>query len=369
MKKKYFFLLLLLIVSALLFSQREIWEAKENLVPYEFINFLFPQTILSIFQGSITANELDQHLIIAEKKYQHAALYRFENIDQNTANPQPSILERRLVFLNSYQISTGKADGNKLRRGDLKTPEGLYIAYPFFSEQNLRRRYGAIAAQYGTGAWELGYPNELDRLRQKTGSGIWIHGTDVDMTPNDTEGCIRFENEIITYFHEVLNFSKTPVIINDVIEWVNIDFLKKEIENIEFFLTNWLTSWINQDITEYLSFYSSDEFISHRQRMNFEAWENHKKRIFNPDIQLEIVLTDYSFYYADNLVLVSFDQEYSAPNLKNSGRKQIVLRRQNPNIVDSDFELQETIVNTSINPEIRDQHSTWKIIQEEWTAR
>ena len=212
------------------------------------------------------------------------------------------------------------------------------------SPQSLHRRYGAIAAQYGTGAWELGFPNELDRLRRKTGSGIWIHGTDIDMTPFDTEGCVRFENEVIIYFQQILNIKKTPVIINEELEWVDISFLENEIEIVQSFIDGWLDNWRRQDIRGYLEFYSSDEFISHRQRMNYTAWERHKRRLFIPDAHASIKLYDFNFYFADDLLLVSFLQEYAAGEINDFGRKQLVLRRN----------------------KVHNRNSTWKIIQEEW---
>ena len=329
-KTKIIFSILAIMTAASLSSvSLEYWTERQGTVPYCFINFLFPETLLHTFEGNIAKSELGNHLIIVEKSDQHAALYRF----QNGEIPE-------IELMNAYQISSGKADGNKLRRGDLKTPEGLYIAHPFFSEQNLRGRYGAIAAQYGTGAWELGYPNTLDRLRRKTGSGIWVHGTDVGTIPFDTEGCVRFENDVITYFNEELRFSKTPVIIGDVIEWVTIDFLLNEVQNIEIFLNNWLESWKRQDIIQYLSFYDQDDFVTHRQNMDFASWERHKRNIFQ-DSPVEIEMKDISYYYADNLLLISFTQNYYSTSVQNTGKKQLVLRRGRMGwrIVQEEFEI------------------------------
>jgi murein L,D-transpeptidase YafK len=243
-----------------------------------------------------------------EKRSQQAALYEFKNGF------------KEIELLKTYHISSGQAQGNKYVRGDLKTPEGLYNTIKWIPEKKLE-------AKYGSGAFVLDYPNQLDKLLKKTGSGIWIHGSDIAMIPFDTEGCIRFENQEITHFKEELNFDRVPVLINETFEWTDITALEKEIEGIQSFLKEWEESWARQDINKYLSFYSPTEFVTNRQKMDYAQWENHKRRIFNPNKQINIELTDFEYYYADNLLLVSFYQDYTAETLKSMGWKQIVLRR------------------------------------------
>ena len=285
-------------------------------VPYDFINFLFEESEIE-----------NDYLIIAEKSTQKAWLYRF--------------ISTGIEEFKEFSISTGREHGNKNIRGDLKTPEGLYFAYPFISSETLFNRYGSIASQYGTGAWDLGYPNQLDRIRRKTGSGIWIHGTDVDLTPYDTEGCIRFENEVITYFREELDLMHTPVIINEIINWVEIDFLYSELERIKLTLERWLDAWKVQDINNYLNFYCSDTFVTNNQNMSYFEWDKHKRAVFDNNNPVIIELSDYFYYYASNLLLVTFTQIYESKTVKSNGTKQLVMRK---------------------------DENDWIIIQEEWTS-
>jgi murein L,D-transpeptidase YafK len=44
--------------------------------------------------------------------------------------------------------------------------------------------------KYGYEAYTLNYPNPIDKLRRKTGYGIWIYGRGVPITPNLTGGCV-----------------------------------------------------------------------------------------------------------------------------------------------------------------------------------
>jgi len=340
MKKRFFALIILMFNSMLSISNigalKELtatWETRLGMVPYEYINFVFP-----------THYDLDDYLILVEKDEQNAALFKFkDSISSGTSESLKKNAFNEIELLASYKISTGRAHGNKQKRGDLKTPEGLYYAQDFMSEQLLKSKYGSLAAQYGTGAWELWYPNELDRLRQKTGSGIWIHGTDADMIPYDSEGCVRFENDVITYFREVLNIRKTPIIINEVFEWVNMEYLKNEVEKINDFFSAWLDSWQKQNIDEYLSFYSTEHFVSNNQKMNYARWATHKKEAFNKETFIDIKVSGLNYYYSDNMLLISFTQEYTSSSMSDVGYKQLV------------FERAKSM-----------EQSIWSIIQEEW---
>jgi murein L,D-transpeptidase YafK len=157
----------------------------------------------------------------------------------------------------------------------------------------------------------------------------------------DTEGCIRFENEYITYFHEELNLNRTPVIVNDVLEWTDVATLRAEVKKIKSLMDAWKESWEKQVLSTYLDFYSQD-FVSHNQKMNYQQWEAHKERVFGLGNTVNIKLSDFNYHYADNLLLISFMQDYRAGSYQDFGRKQLILLRDG---------------------------SSWKIIQEEWTAR
>ncbi|MCL1827211.1 MAG: L,D-transpeptidase family protein [Candidatus Cloacimonetes bacterium] len=300
------------------------WEIKSGSVPFEYINFLFDME-----------QDYGQYLLIVEKKEQHSALYRFK---ENFTG---------IEIVKTFRISSGKATGNKFRRDDLKTPEGLYITQRFIEEAKL-------PAKYGSGAFVLNYPNQLDKLLKKTGSGIWIHGSDTEMVSFDTEGCVRFENSEIIYFTEELEFEKIPVIINEELEWRTITSLEKEILDINAFLEKWQDVWQKQDIETYLSFYA-DDFHTVRQKMDYTQWVKHKTRIFNPNNEIKLDVFDLSFYYADNLLLVSFYQDYTTTTLKSFGKKQLVLKRLPNDWIIIQEEWEETprvkeITSSALNP-------------------
>jgi len=290
---------------------KPIWEARKGQVPYEYINILLnPQ------------KDFGTHLFVVEKKDQYAGLYTISGDKQ------------QIELQKTYFISSGQNAGNKEKWRDLKTPEGMYFTLNFIPQRQLHKKFGS-------GAFVLDYPNEMDKLRKKTGSGIWIHGSDKDIEPMDTEGCIRFENKEIDYFHDELNLTHAPVIISEVIDWTTISNLRSEITNINKFLDDWKTAWQNLNLTSYLSYYDSDEFITQKQRMNYKKWADYKQSVFANANHPVITFSSFEYHYADNLLLITCTQDYKSGSYTDFGKKQIILKRVN---------------------------NTWKIIQEEWVA-
>ena len=77
--------------------------------------------------------------------------------------------------IKTYNCTTGKLNGEKSYEGDLRTPTGLYFFSNAWTGEDLQQMYGAAnAVDYGSGAFELNYPNHLDKtFYDKGGSGIW----------------------------------------------------------------------------------------------------------------------------------------------------------------------------------------------------
>ncbi len=67
----------------------------------------------------------------------------------------------------TYQIAAISGGlGPKLKEGDRRTPEGFYFVPP--SNMNPRSRFHL--------SFNIGYPNEYDRVHKRTGSAIMVHG-------------------------------------------------------------------------------------------------------------------------------------------------------------------------------------------------
>lgn len=123
---------------------------------------------------------------------------------------------RRMSLLNgptvlrSYDIDLGfRPNGNKIQRGDGRTPEGTYY---------IDRRNPQSAYHLSVG---ISYPNPEDRRIAAArgvnpGGDIFIHGknprTTLDERPDWTEGCIAVEDHEIREIYETVELG-TPITI------------------------------------------------------------------------------------------------------------------------------------------------------------
>lgn len=142
--------------------------------------------------------------VVVDKRYHR--LYLFENPGRD--------LPPRLV--RDVYVSLGSRPGNKWRRGDLRTPEGVYFITGHIPGSTL-------PPKYGRGAYPLDYPNPVDRRLGKTGHGIWLHGTAPEYysrPPLDSEGCVVLTNPELDELGSLLT-PGTPVVIGEDLRWVD----------------------------------------------------------------------------------------------------------------------------------------------------
>ena len=106
-------------------------------------------------------------------------LYLFDNEDG------------RPRLIKDYYVSIGKNGARKEVEGDRRTPLGVYKITQRLPGAGLPDRYGPVA-------FPVNYPNALDKLRGKTGSGIWLHGMpskNYSRPPLDSDGCVALTNK------------------------------------------------------------------------------------------------------------------------------------------------------------------------------
>ncbi|PUE41200.1 murein L,D-transpeptidase family protein [Limnohabitans sp. Bal53] len=139
-------------------------------------------------------------------------LYWFEN----RSGPDGRL---QLHLVKETYISVGMNGVGKDKEGDGKTPLGVYFI--------LRNLPGAgLPDLFGAGALTLNYPNAVDLMRKKTGSGIWLHGTpsaQYTRAPEATDGCVVLSNPEMAQLLNMPDWRMTPVIIAEQLEWVNAD--------------------------------------------------------------------------------------------------------------------------------------------------
>ncbi len=113
--------------------------------------------------------------------------------------------DKELRLLQRYNCATGEHPGPKKVSGDAKTPEGIYFITEIYEDQKI--------TVFGSRAFHLDYPNIFDTLAGHLGDGIFIHGTNKELSPYSTNGCITLKNGDLDELAPYLNIGTIPVII------------------------------------------------------------------------------------------------------------------------------------------------------------
>jgi hypothetical protein len=108
--------------------------------------------------------------------------------------------------------TTGMRNGGKLLDGDRKTPEGVYFLDGVVTS-------GLDFDSFGNTALPLNYPNPADRILDKTGDGIMIHGRGRSFGPRQTLGCVVLENDEVDRLGRAVRIHATPIVIAENLTW------------------------------------------------------------------------------------------------------------------------------------------------------
>ncbi|KHG34951.1 L,D-transpeptidase family protein [Sulfurospirillum sp. MES] len=208
--------------------------------------------------------------------------------------------------------------GDKVKRGDLKTPVGVY---------EIIKRFKPTNQFYGPLAFSLSYPNLFDVLRNKTGDGIWIHGMPIDGKDRDdlSKGCVVMENNAILTLDTEINAQSAVVIIG---ESKVPKMTREQVATILSEVYKWQRAWKVNDITTYLNLYSNDFKKSDGSgKAKFSAM---KQQIFsrkeNKTILFEnISISPYPTVDDRKLFKVSFYQTYKSPSFASKGDKELYI--------------------------------------------
>lgn len=227
-------------------------------------------------------------------------------------------------LVDDFYIVLGKKTGDKYREGDLKTPNGVYFVTSYLPDEKL-------PPLYGSGAFPVNYPNELDRRLRKTGDGIWLHGTDKSLysrPPLDSEGCVVLTNEEFSRIGQYVEIGRTPVIISEEVQWCSSrEWLDLNIE-VQATLERWRQSWENADINTYLKMYATDFWAKGH---DIKSWKRYKKRIFASKKFQKIDLSDISLLgypqvaKRQPMVVANFEQHYRSNNYNGDMRKRLYM--------------------------------------------
>jgi murein L,D-transpeptidase YafK len=228
-------------------------------------------------------------------------------------------------YVTDFYVTIGKLGVNKVAEGDQRTPIGVY-----FITDNLPKTQ--LADFYGSGAYPLSYPNEWDQRNNRTGKGIWLHGTPSDTysrPPRASSGCVVLTNTDLNNLSPYLQIGATPVIITGKVEWrTEADqTARNELLNA---IEQWRSDWSNRNMPAYLKHYAPS-FAS--DGMDYSAWAKQKQRVNEGKTWIKLNIRNLSLLaYPDqpDMVVADFEQDYNSNNLSNKMKKrQYWVRRNN----------------------------------------
>jgi murein L,D-transpeptidase YafK len=215
----------------------------------------------------------------------------------------------------SYVCTTGQVKGDKLAQGDLKTPEGIYFIVRRLSS-------GLDYTLYGNEAYTLNYPNPVDKLRRKTGYGIWLHGRGERISPLQTQGCIALNNEDLASLGKFLQ-PGIPVTLTETYRQRETALGRdaETIKNLRTKVLHWAETWSGRSV-KLFDFYDKASY-SIAQEEPFAVFQKQKERLFRTLPWIKTTVRDIQVLPGPDYWVTWFFQEYSAPNLSTQGVRRL----------------------------------------------
>ncbi len=209
----------------------------------------------------------------------------------------------------------GKNGGNKTKRDDHKTPEGIYFFEKKLSPPEIPFE------QYGKLALTLNYPNLFDLRESKTGSGIWLHSIPetVPLT-RGSRGCVVIRNDVLEKIANYVKFKETPIIIYDKLQYIKKEEHDVRRKELGQYIQSWKEAWESMDLDRYMGFYD-EKFKS--AGFNFRTWKNHKKRLKDKYKYIKVTLSQpFLLLHKDQLIIKTL-QKYESDGHTDYGVKTV----------------------------------------------
>lgn len=229
-----------------------------------------------------------------------------------------SVFERNgelIQKITEYPADIGKMGGNKTKRDDHKTPEGIYFLQERLSQPKIP------FSLYGALAFTTNYPNLFDKRENKTGSGIWLHAIP-DSVPltRGSRGCVVVRNDVIKKLADYIKLGETPILIFDHVDYVSKDEHDKRRLELSSFVESWRQAWENQDIEKYMSYYDSG---FKAPGFNYNSWMSHKKSLKSKYEYIKVHLSQPYIVQHNEQLLVKTLQRYESDKHVDYGVKTI----------------------------------------------
>ncbi len=220
-----------------------------------------------------------------------------------------------------YYITQGRNGDFKEKEGDQRTPVGVYSILSAIPRAKLTDFYGPAALP-------INYPNEWDRLNNRTGSGIWFHGVPSDTfsrPPKASDGCMVLANEDMARLAKVLPIGHTPVVLSESVEWVTPQQLAAERGPLLKAFEGWQRDWQAQNFVRYAAHYSKDFRGDGNGNPNLATWLDSRRTLMQGSQRVLIDISNVSMFrypgVKSNMVLVEFHQRFRSNALNSNVKK------------------------------------------------
>ncbi len=221
-------------------------------------------------------------------------------------------------------VSIGSNGYDKQVEGDKRTPIGVYHFTSFLNDDQLMD-------YYGLGAYPINYPNAIDLLDGKTGSGIWLHGLPKNVAERplfDSDGCVVIDNNSLLQMTRYIQTGRTPIVLSQSdLQWVPLNQEDSRTESLEIALDAWRRDWESRDHRRYLSWYAEDFNDLVR---DLSQWSEYKSRVNAAKSFIDLEFSDISFIsdpQQPDIVVVRYYQTYQSSNYIWQGWKQQLWRQ------------------------------------------
>lgn len=215
----------------------------------------------------------------------------------------------------TYPCVTGQLEGDKQQTNDLRTPEGVYfVEYKIAGGLDFR--------EYGGIAYTLNYPNPVDRLRGKTGHGIWIHSKGFDLVP--TRGCVAIGLKDIAEVGPLLT-PGTPVVLAEEFDAARPpapdDGTAARLRGL---MRDWSRAWASRSAAMF-DFYDAPAYS--RATEDFGAFRRNKERLFKILGFIKIYNREIHALEGPGYWVTWSEQYYTASNLSTEGIRRLYWQR------------------------------------------
>jgi murein L,D-transpeptidase YafK len=310
-------LLLTIVATTCGLSASKIYAQQANPISVFRSDYDFLNTLWSHNEDGTVKNKssfeylLSPYIFVVDKKHSKMHLYFYNG---------------QTYYIKSYNVLTGKNHGDKSKAGDLRTPEGIYFFKKYIPGSSLDKKYGNFAIT-------MNFPNQIDKIGDKNGHGIWLHGIDESENAEkkeDTEGCIAAANIDLENIKKFIQPELTPVIIFDSFIEDPKRYSANPPKNLNLMINTWLESWNNKDLETYMSKYS-DNFLDLQNKRDKNAWREYKGFLNKKYSSIDVKAKNISIYSHPRYSIVQFVQEYKSSSYSSKSLKRLYIELKDGN--------------------------------------